>query len=164
MLASPESSLLEHVSRNQPDLLLIVSSHPSTLLLSQLEQVTRDHPLPVLLLAQRGDSHCMRTAVHAGVALYALEQDKPSGLAPLLEMACVSFEFTQQLKDRLSGLEQQLADRKIIEKAKGLLMMRRGLQEAEAYALLRTEAMRCGLRLVELSRQLLQSSALLGDS
>ncbi|WP_434658668.1 ANTAR domain-containing response regulator [Chromobacterium violaceum] len=76
-------------------------------------------------------------------------------------MARVKFEEDARLKRKLAEMEQRLADRKLIERAKGILMRRRQLDEEEAYALLRSQAMKSGLRLAELSRQLIHASELL---
>jgi response regulator NasT len=85
----------------------------------------------------------------------------PERLRPILEVACARFEAHQALAERLADTERQLAERKTIEKAKGLIMQRRGLSEEAAYKELRSLAMQTGKRLAEVAETLLAASHLL---
>ena len=86
----------------------------------------------------------------------------PGRLAPILRVAMARFEQQAHVRLRLGELEQKLGDRKDIDRAKGLLMERRGMSEAQAYAALRQQAMKHGLKLADVARRILSMSDLLG--
>ncbi|MCD0494302.1 ANTAR domain-containing protein [Chromobacterium violaceum] len=121
----------------------------------------RAAPRPVVMFAGHGGLPAIQAAVRAGVTAYIVDHVSAERLAPIIDMARVKFEEDARLKRKLAEVEQRLADRKLIERAKGILMRRRQLDEEEAYALLRSQAMKSGLRLAELSRQLIHASELL---
>lgn len=121
----------------------------------------RAAPRPVVMFAGHGGLPAIQAAVRAGVTAYIVDHVSAERLAPIIDMARVKFEEDARLKRKLAEMEQRLADRKLIERAKGILMRRRQLDEEEAYALLRSQAMKSGLRLAELSRQLIHASELL---
>lgn len=160
--AQGAAELLQLVESQSPDIIIIDTESPSRDTLEQLALMGHATPRPVVMFAEQGDLATIQAAVSAGVTAYVVDQVTASRLAPIIDMARVKFEEDARLKKRLTEVEEQLADRKLIERAKGILMERRQLSEAEAYALLRSQAMQSGLRLVELSRQLINSSKLLG--
>jgi len=159
--AQGAAELLQLVDSQTPDIIIDTES-PSRDTLEQLALMGHAAPRPVVMFAEQGGLSTIQAAVSAGVTAYVVDQVAASKLAPIIDMARVKFEEDARLKKRLAEVEEQLADRKLIERAKGILMERRQLSEAEAYALLRSQAMQSGLRLVELSRQLINSSKLLG--
>ncbi|WP_246880860.1 ANTAR domain-containing response regulator [Chromobacterium violaceum] len=121
----------------------------------------RAAPRPVVMFAGHGGLPAIQAAVRAGVTAYIVDHVSAERLAPIIDMARVKFEEDARQKRKLAEVEQRLADRKLIERAKGILMRRRQLDEEEAYAVLRSQAMKSGLRLAELSRQLIHASELL---
>ncbi|TDR73319.1 ANTAR domain-containing response regulator [Paludibacterium purpuratum] len=160
--AQGAAELLQLVEAQKPDVIIIDTESPSRDTLEQLAAMGQAAPHPVVMFAEQGGLPAIQAAVSAGVTAYVVDRIAAERLAPIIDMARVKFEEDAKLKKRLADMEQQLADRKLIERAKGLLMQRRQLSEAEAYALLRSQAMQSGLRLAELSRQLIDASKLLG--
>ena len=160
--AQGAAELLQLVESQAPDIIIIDTESPSRDTLEQLALMGHAAPRPVVMFAEQGELSAIQAAVSAGVTAYVVDQVVAKRLAPIIDMARVKFEEDARLKQRLVQMEQQLADRKLIERAKGILMERRQLSESEAYELLRSQAMQSGLKLAELSRQLINSSKLLG--
>lgn len=112
-------------------------------------------PRPVLMFSHDADQTLIRAAVGAGVSAYLVEGLSAERLAPILEVALVRFSHDAQLRRRLADVERELADRKLIDRAKRLLMDCRNLSEHDAYATLRKRAMDQGIRIVDAARQVL---------
>lgn len=151
VLASADD-LADHVTRIQPDVILIDTEAPSRDTLEHLATMERDMPRPVVIFAQSFDDKTMRRAIGAGVAAYIVDGLDPGRLTPVIEVAIAQFEAFQALKLELSAATKKLSDRKIIDKAKGILMKSRGLDEETAYATLRRLAMDRGKTLAAMAQ------------
>jgi two-component system, response regulator / RNA-binding antiterminator len=156
------SRLLKTVEKQQPDVIILDVDSPSRDTLEQLALLQRHAPKPVVMFTADGNDRLIRDALGAGVAAYVVDGLEPSRLAPILRVAMVRFEQQSHARQRVDELEQKLRDRKEIDRAKGLLMDKRGMSEAEAYALLRQEAMKQGLKLADVARRILSVADLLG--
>ncbi|OVE47475.1 ANTAR domain-containing response regulator [Chromobacterium violaceum] len=159
--ADGAAELLRLAESQRPDVIIVDTESPTRDTLEQLALMDRAAPRPVVMFAGHGGLPAIQAAVRAGVTAYIVDHVSAERLAPIIDMARVKFEEDARLKRKLAEMEQRLADRKLIERAKGILMRRRQLDEEEAYALLRRQAMKSGLRLAELSRQLIHASELL---
>jgi response regulator NasT len=104
----------------------------------------------------------MRAAIAAGVSAYVVAGLQPHRVKPILEVALARFQADQKLRAELGEVKQQLAARKVIERAKGLLMSRNGCSEEEAFQLLRRQAMDKNLKLVEVAQRVIDVAELLG--
>lgn len=155
------ADLCSAVRRHQPDVILIDVEAPTRDTLESLGQVTRDRPRPIVLFASHSDADTIRKAVQAGVTSYVVDGLNPARLKPILDVAIARFREFQALRDELEETKSKLADRRDIEKAKGLLMKRRGLDENAAYELLRRMAMDRNLKLGEAARALIAAAELL---
>src|SRR5579885_2274835 len=129
------------VSQHQPEVIFIDVDAPGRDTLESLGQLDREQPRPIVLFAARSDAETTRRAVHAGVSAYVVDGLHPTRLNALLQVAIARFELSQAMRRELDNARVRLADQRDIEKAKGLLMKRRGLDEAGAYGLLRRMAM-----------------------
>jgi len=156
--ASTAADLNAAVRRYQPDVILIDVDAPSRDTLESLSQVHRSQPRPIVLFAKSSDSDTIRRAVKAGVTSYVVDGLQPERLKPLLEVAIASFQQFQTLRRELEDTKLKLADRRDVEKAKGLLMKRRALDETGAYELLRNMAMDRKLKLGDAARSLLAAA------
>lgn len=154
--------LLQAVQKSTPDAVILGVSAPSRELLTQLALLDRHAPLPVVMFAATGDEAQIRDALATGVASYVADGLSPTRVVPVLQVALARFAQQAQARQRLDALEARLQDRKDIERAKGLLMDRRGLAEAAAYAALRQQAMKQGLKLADVARRVLALADLLG--
>jgi response regulator NasT len=149
------------VALYQPEIILINVEAPSQVTLASLERLHREQPRPIILFAARSDAETTRRAVHAGVSAYVVDGLHPARLSALLEVAVARFELQQTLRRELNDARGRLADQRDIEKAKGVLMKRRKLDEAAAYDLLRRMAMDRQQRIGEFSRALLTAADVL---
>jgi len=156
------AALLRAVEEQRPDVVIIDTESPSRDTLEQLAVMGHAAPRPVVMFADQREPQAIRDAVGAGVTAYVVDEVSADKLAPIIEVALARFEEEARLRKRLADVEQRLAERKLIDRAKGLLMDKRGLSETEAYELLRRQAMRQGERIAEVARQLIAIAELLG--
>lgn len=143
------------VEEQRPDVVIIDTESPSRDTLEQLAVMNATAPRPVLMFSHDADQQLIRAAVGAGVSAYLIEGLSAERLAPILEVALARFSHDEQLRQRLAEVESELAERKLIDRAKRMLMDRRNLSEQDAYATLRRSAMDQGIRIVEAARRLL---------
>jgi response regulator NasT len=155
-------ALLHAVETQQPDVIIIDTESPTRDTLEQLAVMNAAAPRPVVMFSDAADQSIIRAAVGAGVTAYVVDTLAPEKLAPIIDVACARFDQEDKLRRRLADVEQQLSDRKVIDRAKGWLMDKRGLNEAEAFEMLRSQAMKQGVKLGDLARQLLAMSDLMG--
>lgn len=155
-------ALLKAVESQQPDAVIIDVDSPSRDTLEQLAVMHRHAPRPVVMFSADGDDRLIRDVVAAGVTAYVVDGLTPTRLAPILQVALARFEQQAHIRRQLGEVQQQLADRKLIDRAKGLLVEKRGMSEAEAYASMRQLAMRQGQKLVDIARQIIAMADLLG--
>ena len=146
------------VERCQPEVIFIDVDAPGRDTLESLGQLNREHPRPIVLFAARSDAETTRRAVHAGVSAYVVDGLHPTRLSSLLEVAIARFELHQALRQELDQAKTRLADQRDIEKAKGLLMKRRNLDEQQAYSLLRRMAMDRKQRIGDFARVLITAA------
>jgi response regulator NasT len=156
-----DSSLAAEVSRLQPDVIIIDMESPSRDTLEQMREISRDRPKPIILFSGKRDSDYIQQAVQAGVSAYVVDGLSQDRVMPIVDVAIARFREFQALKNELEKTRNQLADRKLIEKAKGLLMQRKGMSEHEAYRVLRTTAMSRNSSIAEVARTLLSLEDLL---
>ncbi len=154
-------ALPDAVQGLKPHIVIVAADSPDRDTLEHISLTTRNAPRPVVMFTQERASETIRAAVRAGVSAYVVDGLSPDRIRPILEVACARFEAHQALADRLADTERQLVERKTVEKAKGLLMQRRGLSEEAAYRELRQLAMQTGKRLAEVAETLLAAAHLL---
>ncbi|AOJ66000.1 histidine kinase [Burkholderia ubonensis] len=143
------------VEAQRPDVVIIDTESPSRDTLEQLAVMNATAPRPVLMFSHDANQTLIRAAVGAGVSAYLVEGLSAERLAPILEVALARFSHDEALRQRLADVERELANRKLIDRAKRLLMDRRHLSEHDAYAMLRKRAMDQGIRIVDAARQVL---------
>lgn len=150
------------MAQQRPDVIIIDTESPSRDTLEQLAVMHAEAPRPVVMFSHDGDQQLIRAAVGAGVTAYVVDGLAPERLAPVVEVALARFAEESRLRQRLMEVEQQLADRKVIDRAKGVLMTKRQMTEAIAYETLRTQAMKQGAKLADVARQIIAMADLLG--
>jgi two-component system, response regulator / RNA-binding antiterminator len=162
-LSSPVS-LLATIEQLKPDVIVIDTESPSRDVLEHLVVLTQHTPRPVVMFSSDGAPETIREAVRAGVSAYVVDGLDPNRIRAIIDVAVARFEDFQRLREELAEANLKLAERKLVERAKGLLMKRRSLDEQAAYALLRKFAMDRKLRLGEVAQQLIDAADLLGAS
>ena len=155
------ADLLTAVRRHAPDMILIDVDAPSRDTLESLGRINSDCPRPIVMFAGEGDGDTIRRAVRAGVSAYVVDGLAVQRLRPILDVAIARFHEYQALRRELDEARTRLADRRDVERAKGLLMERRKLNETQAHELLRRMAMDRGLKLGEAARALIAAADLL---
>lgn len=153
--------LHRQVSALKPDIVIIDTDSPDRDTLENLCVVTRDNPRPVVMFTHDGDGDKIRAATQAGVSAYVVDGMSAERIGPIINAAIARFEQFHALKRELDEIEEKLADRKVIERAKGILMKSRKLSEEEAFRALRKQAMETNSRLADVSRQLIAVAGLM---
>jgi response regulator NasT len=154
--------LIDRLTQLQPDLIIIDAESDARDVLEELVIVSRDAPRPIVLFTEDGNPSQLAAAMAAGVAAYVVAGLQVDRVKPVLEVAMARFNADQKLRSELSDTKTKLAERKTIERAKGLLMERHRLSENEAYQKLRKQAMEKNLKLVDLAQRILDVADLLG--
>jgi len=149
------------VERTQPDVIIADLDSPGRDTLESMQALNRKQPRPIVMFTNDGDLATIQLAVESGVTAYVVDGMAPDRIRPILEVAMMRFHEYQKLRDELELTRLQLNERKHIDKAKGLLMKRKGLDEAKAYALLRRMAMDRHMKLSELARSIVAAAELL---
>ena len=152
------------VAAYAPDVVVVACDSPDRDTLESLRDVTAANPRPVVMFADRSAPGLAEEAVRAGVAAYVVDGLAPARVRPVLEAAMTRFQLMQQLRADLAKAQADLASRKIVDRAQGLLMKERGLDEEAAYRLLRKLAMDSGRPIGAVAADLLTFAGVLkGD-
>jgi response regulator NasT len=162
-VAAPDArSLLDRVGELAPDVIIIASESPTRDTLEQLAFVTERRPRPIVLFTEDRANATIAAALRAGVSAYIVDGVDRERLRPILDVAIARFEQERALRAELRDAKDRLADRKVIERAKGVLMREKGVGEDEAFALMRKLAMDRNRRLADIAQQILDVTDLIG--
>jgi response regulator NasT len=155
--------LIDHIQKLNPDVVLIDLQNPSPSVIEQMFQMSRAVRRPIAMFVDRSDTATIEAAVDAGVGAYIVDGLKKERIRAILDMTVSRFRAFERLRAELEQTKSALKDRKIIEKAKGILMKSRGLDEEAAYALLRKTAMAKNKRIVDVAEGLVNSFDILKE-
>jgi response regulator NasT len=155
------AALLDRVALLQPDVIIIDSDSPTRDTLEQLSFVNARQPRPIVLFTEDRDNATIQAALQAGVSAYIVAGMRPDRLQPILDVAVARFEQDRALRAELRDTQQKLVDRKLIERAKGIVMKQKGVDEDEAYRLMRKLAMDRNRKLLEVAQQIIDVSELM---
>lgn len=144
-----------------PDVIVIACESPDRDTLESLREATEGNPRPVVMFVDRSSPGLAEAAVEAGVAAYVVDGLSARRVRSVLEVAMSRFELMQKLRTDLDKAKADLASRKAIERAKGLLMKDRGIDEDQAYRVLRKLAMDTGRPLGAVATDLLTFAGVL---
>jgi len=153
--------LAAQVETIKPDVILIETAAPSRDTLEHLSAMNRDAPRPVVIFAQEGEAGVIRAAMRAGVSAYVVDGLDPGRIKPVIEVALARFDEYQALRRELDDTSRKLSERKLIDRAKGILMRTRTMGEEEAYHALRKLAMERGITVADVSRNVIDMAQLL---
>lgn len=153
--------LLAEVKKVAADVILIDMEVPDRDVLESMGTITREYPRPIVMYVDQSDAEATRRAVKAGVSAYIVNDMNPERVKPILEVAIARFNEYQALRRELDEARNSLQERKLIERAKGLLMKKRGMDEETAYQSLRKLAMDRNQRLADVARMVLDLAHLL---
>jgi response regulator NasT len=138
-----------------PDVIIVDMESPSRDTIDSMRQINADQPRPIVMFVDQSDETMIQEAMQAGVSAYIIDGMNPKRVKPIIDVAVARFREFQALRDELQKTKATLSERKLIERAKGLLMRERKIGEDEAYAALRKLAMDRQQRLVDVAEALL---------
>lgn len=154
--------LVRRIVEADPDVIFIDLENPNRDALEQMFQVSRTVRRPIAMFVDRADSAAIEAAIDAGVSTYIVDGLRKERVKPILDVTITRFNAFNRLRTELDQARQALEDRKVIDKAKGILMRSRNITEEEAYALLRSTAMSENRRLADVAHGLVTAAKLLG--
>jgi response regulator NasT len=153
--------LPERIAQIQPDMIIIDSESDARDVLEHIVIATRDEPRPIVLFTEDQAPASVDAALAAGVSAYIVAGLQAERIKPVLDVALARFKRERKLQGELLDTRRQLAERKLIERAKGVLMARHRMTEDQAYQKLRSMAMNKNLKLAELAQRILDVEDLL---
>ncbi len=154
--------LTERLAQLQADLVIVDAESDARDALEHVVMATRDARRPIVMFTNDEDTSHVSEAVAAGVTAYIVDGLAPERIHPILTVAMARFHHQEALLAELDSARGELQDRKVIDRAKGLLMQRQGLSEPQAYARLRKAAMNKGVKLADIAQQMVDMAELLG--
>lgn len=155
----PDADLERQIAQLQPDVIIVDAQSDAAL--KKVVSATADDRRPIVCFTEDGDKNKMHAAIEAGVSAYVVAGLSAEWVTAVLDVAIARFEVDQKLRHELSEAKLRLAERKIIERAKGFLMERHHCTEDEAYRKLRRLAMDKNLKLSEVAQRMLDVADLL---
>lgn len=155
------TALTGKVQAEKPDVIIIDCKSPDRDTLEHISRITRDDPRAIVMFTQDKDQARMRAALKAGISAYVVDGLLAERVCPIVDMALARFEQWQAMRQELDQAHASLAERKIVERAKGIIMKQRQCSEEEAYRLLRKTAMDRNMRLPLVAESVLAMADLL---
>jgi len=157
------TGIARRIAEIEPDVIVIDLENPNRDMLESMFQLTRAVKRPIAMFVDRTDSASTEAAIEAGVSAYVVDGLRKERIKPILDMAISRFNAFSRMARELEEARSELENRKLIDRAKGLLMKSRGLSEQEAYALLRRTAMNQNRKIAEIAQSLITAADLLGS-
>lgn len=157
-----DATLPAAMARLKPDVVVVKTDSAVRDVLEHIVVATRDARRPIVMFTDNGDRPTMRSALGAGVSAYVVKGLQPQRVQAVMDVALERFASEQALRDELRLAQGELADRKTIDRAKRLLMSKKGLSEPQAHRLLQDLAMKKGLRLSEAAARVIEADSLFG--
>ena len=153
--------LPDRLAQIAPDMIIVDAESQARDTLEHVVMATREARRPIVLFTEDEDTSHVGAAIAAGVTAYVVAGMAPDRVKPVLEVALARFQHEEGLRRELADARTELSDRKVIDRAKGILIRQHGLTEQDAYARLRKTAMDKGMRLAEVAQRLIDVSDLL---
>ena len=155
------NNLLARIYQIDPDVILIDLENPSRDVLEQMFQVSRAVRRPIAMFVDQSDSASIQASVDAGVSAYIVDGFKKERIKSIIDLCISRFNAFAKLQDELDRTKTALEERKVIDRAKGILMKLKGLSEDEAYVLMRSTAMREKKKIADIAQSIITASEML---
>jgi response regulator NasT len=155
------AGIARRIAETEPDVIVISLENPNRDMLENMFQLSRAVQRPIAMFVDRSDQATIEAAVEAGVSAYVVDGLKRERVKPILDMAISRFNAFSRMTRELEEARSELENRKLVDRAKGILMATRGLSEADAYALLRKTAMNQNRKISEIAESLITAAGLL---
>lgn len=156
-----EANLVEYLENYSPDILVMGIDSPTQKTLNELAEITQLSPLPIIIFAEQDTPTVIQTSIKAGVSAYVINEIQPQRLKSIITVAQERFKEVQALRNELENTKAQLESRKLIERAKGLIMQQKNISEPDAYNMLRKLAMDNGQPLAIVAKNIIDVCHLL---
>ena len=157
-------SILASIVALQPDVIIMDCESPNRDTIENLRLVAKEHPKPIVMFVENDDNELAKEAVRAGVSAYIVDGLASPRIQPVIEIAIERFKVFNDLQRELEKSKEDLEARKVIERAKGILMDKRNLSEKEAFVSMRKLAMQESITLKQVADKVLSVASLLGES
>jgi two-component system, response regulator / RNA-binding antiterminator len=155
------TGIARKISEINPDVIVIDLENPNRDMLENMFQLSRVVKRPIAMFVDKSDEASIEAAVDAGVSAYIVDGLKQERVRPILRMAISRFNAFSRLNRELEETRSELENRKVIDRAKGLLMKTRGISEEAAYGLLRKTAMNQNRKIIDIAQSLVTAAGLL---
>lgn len=155
------NNLLARIYQLDPDVILIDLENPSRDILEQMFQVSRAVRRPIAMFVDQADSASIQASVDAGVSAYIVDGFRKDRIKSIIDLCISRFNAFAKLQDELERTKNALEERKVIDRAKGILMKHKNLSEDEAYVLMRSTAMREKKKIADIAQSIITASELL---
>lgn len=155
------AGIARRIADISPDVIVIDLENPNRDVLESMFQLSRAVKRPIAMFVDRSDQAAIEAAVDAGVSAYVVDGLKRERVKPILDMAISRFNAFARMSRELEEARSQLESRKLVDRAKGILMKTRAMSEADAYALLRKTAMSQNRKISEIAESLITAAGLL---
>ncbi|KZZ45810.1 ANTAR domain-containing response regulator [Bacterioplanoides sp.] len=160
---SSAQGLMKRVEEHQPDVIIIDIESPDRDMLEHMSVLNQHNPKPVIMFSDEDDTSTIEKAMRAGVSAYVVDGLNPGRLKSIMDVAVARFREFQALRSELEKTRNQLADRRLLDEAKSLLMKQKGMSEEEAYHAIRKMAMDRGQRMVDVAKNIISVMDLLSN-
>ena len=157
---SCDDDILVAIQVCEPDVLVIDMNSPDDYIFNQLNEVNKSSPKPIVFFAEKGESEVIQKAVKLGVSAFVVDGLTATRIKPVIELSIARFNEMQSLYKKLSDSRESIKERKVVERAKGILMSRRNVNEDDAYNSLRKLAMEQNKKLFEIAKNVIEMSEL----
>lgn len=154
-------NIIEQIELYNPNILILTTDLPSSAMLKELSEINQLLPLPIVIFAENDSPNVIKQAIKAGVSAYVVSDIIPQRIKSIISVANERFKAEQSLRNELKNAKTQLESRKLIERAKGLLMEQKQLSEKESYDALRKMAMNQGNSLAMVAKNIIDVCSLL---
>lgn len=159
--ASAGDDLTMMVNRFQPDIIIIDMDSPDRDTLEQMHSISADRPRPIVMFTNDDDSQTIHKAVKAGVTAYIVDGLQPQRVMPILETAMARFNEYQIIRDELEKTRNSLEERKLVSRAKAIVMKQSSCDEETAHRNMQKIAMSRNMKLTDLARSIIAAAELL---
>lgn len=157
---SCDDDILAGIQVCDPNVLVIDMESADDYIFNQLVEINKECPKPIVFFADKGESDVIEKAVKAGVSAFVVDGLTAQRVKPVIELAIVRFKEMQSLYKKLAESKENLEERKVVERAKGIIMSSKSLSEDDAYSTLRKLAMSQNKKLVDVSKNVIEISEL----
>ena len=158
---SPGHDLLEQIEKVKPDLVIIDIELPDRDIMENLQSVQASTPRPMVMFSQDEQGYTIRRAIEAGVSAYVVDGIDAARVRPVIDAAIATFDRYQLLHKRLEVTQSELDKRDKVESAKRIIMEQRGVDDAEAYKIIRRTAMDQRVKVIDIAERIIDAARLL---